>query len=288
MNIEYLKTFILLAENGSFSKTAKEMVVVQSTVSSRINELEREIGQKLFIRGKNYSELTMAGKALLEYAEKIVSLEAKAIAQANLAGDFSERLVIGTVYSMYDTHICGYIQGFMDKNPDISIRVVFGHSKTIVSGIGRGIIDVGYSYHPFNHPDYVCTLFDEDDIVFVTGSQNRKYISGIPVDKIKELPVYYSNFLYATTQSWIFPKNKLFRLDVDIGTKIIPFLSRGENYTLLPRKAVEPEIKNGSLIEIPVLEGRIPPVQHYIIYRRESKKSAAVRKWLNSYEKDRF
>ena len=68
MNIEYLKTFVLLAENGSFSKTAKEQVLVQSTVSSRISELEKEIGQKLFVRNKNYSELTLAGKALLEYA----------------------------------------------------------------------------------------------------------------------------------------------------------------------------------------------------------------------------
>lgn len=48
MNIDYLRTFLTLAENGSFSETAKEHIVVQSTVSSRIQELEKELGQSLF------------------------------------------------------------------------------------------------------------------------------------------------------------------------------------------------------------------------------------------------
>lgn len=284
MNIEYLKTFVLLAENGSFSKTAKEQVVVQSTVSSRISELEREVGQKLFVRNRNYSELTLAGKALLEYAEKIISLESKAIAQANLAGDYSEKLIIGTVYSLYDSHLCEFIPDFIEENEDVSIRVVFGHSRRIISGLSNGSIDIGYSHNPYHHPSYICMLFNEDDVIFVTGNQNKQFIHGVPVSKIKELPVYYSNFLYTTTHNWIFPKNKLFRLDIDIASKIIPFLKNGENYTFLPRKIIEPEIKNGSVIEIPVLDGKIPPVQNYIIYKKEAQKSNAVQKWLNKFE----
>lgn len=40
MNIESLETFVLLAENGNFTKTAEVQFLVQSTVSNRINELE--------------------------------------------------------------------------------------------------------------------------------------------------------------------------------------------------------------------------------------------------------
>ena len=47
MNIDYLRTFLTLAENGSFSETAKEHIVVQSTVSSRIQELEK-VGAESF------------------------------------------------------------------------------------------------------------------------------------------------------------------------------------------------------------------------------------------------
>ena len=61
MNIDYLRTFLTLAENGSFSETAKEHIVVQSTVSSRIQELEKELGQSLFIR--NYNSRLLSGQA---------------------------------------------------------------------------------------------------------------------------------------------------------------------------------------------------------------------------------
>lgn len=79
MNIDYLRTFLTLAENGSFSETAKEHIVVQSTVSSRIQELEKELGQSLFIRNYNHAELTLAGQVFLEYAKNIVELENRAI-----------------------------------------------------------------------------------------------------------------------------------------------------------------------------------------------------------------
>lgn len=43
MNIEAIETFILLAENEKFTKTAEIQYLVQSTVFNRINELEKYI-----------------------------------------------------------------------------------------------------------------------------------------------------------------------------------------------------------------------------------------------------
>lgn len=92
MDIEYLKTFLTLAENGSFSKTAKEHIIAQSTVSSRIQELEKELGQRLFIRNHNHADLTLSGQSLLEYAKKIVDLENQAIARVNLICLFTTQI----------------------------------------------------------------------------------------------------------------------------------------------------------------------------------------------------
>lgn len=141
MNIDYLRTFLTLAENGSFSETAKEHIVVQSTVSSRIQELEKELGQSLFIRSYNHAELTLAGQAFLEYAKNIVELENRAIDRIGLVGQFSERLTIGTVYAF---HKCYLVQGtrrFLEKHSDISVRIEFGHSRHIISAMHQGKID---------------------------------------------------------------------------------------------------------------------------------------------------
>ncbi len=107
MNIDYLRTFLTLAENGSFSETAKEHIVVQSTVSSRIQELEKSWG-RVFLFVATTAELTLAGQAFLEYAKNIVELENRAIDRIGLVGQFSERLTIGTVYAF---HKCYLVQG---------------------------------------------------------------------------------------------------------------------------------------------------------------------------------
>jgi hypothetical protein len=43
---------------------------------------------------------------------------------------------------------------------------------------------------------------------------------------------------------------------------------------------VERQLASGELIEIPVLDGEIPPVQYYMVYRKENVRQMAVREWL--------
>jgi LysR family transcriptional repressor of citA len=283
MNIEYLKTFITLAENGSFSKTAKEHIVVQSTVSSRIQELEREVGQRLFTRNKNYAELTLAGKALLEYAEGIVDLGSKAIDRVNLVGAFTERLVIGTVYAFHKCYMAHNITSFLKRHSEVSVRIEFGHSKHIISAIHEGKIDIGYSHHAFNHVGFRCELLTEDDIIFVSGGRNKQFAKGIALSEIRNLPVYNSNFLYSATHNKIFPKYKIFQLDVDIGENIIPCLRDSGWYTFFPKKLVQREVDDGSIIEIPILDDDVPPIKNFVIYRQDSCKTDTIRKWLQEF-----
>ena len=284
MNTEYLKTFLTLAETGSFSKTAKDHVVVQSTVSSRIRELEKEIGQRLFIRNHNYAELTLAGKALLEYAEQIVALEASAFERISLVSAFTDRLIVGSVYAFYDCYMCDNLARFMQNHNDISVRILFGHSSRIIADVSQGRIDVGYSHHAYNHPGFNCELICEDEIVLIAGGHNKQYAGGVQVDAIKDLPLYNSNFLYTTTQNWLFPKHKLFQIDMDIGAKIIPFLLQSDYYTFLPRMLILSELNDGTVTEIPVTGGKIPPVQNFIIYRHEHPKSNTIKIWMEEFK----
>ncbi|MDR1972670.1 MAG: LysR family transcriptional regulator [Treponema sp.] len=284
MNTYFLKTFITLAENGSFSKTAKELFAAQSTISKRISELERELGQKLFVRSRSYAELTLAGKALLEYAGQIIDLEDKAVEQVSLSGVFSDRLVLGSAYAFYDLYLYENIENFMQRYPDISLKLVFAHTMEIIASLRQGSIDIGYTHHPLNHPGFNCAMISEDEVILVTGGQNREYINGVPSCQINNLPVLYSNFLYTPTYTWLFPGHRQFPLDIDICHKVIPFLKRGSRYTFLPKRLVEKEIAEGSILEIPLLDGSIPPVQNYLIHKQEHPKSETIRKWIEVFD----
>lgn len=280
MNIEYLKTFLALANNGNFTKTAQNLFVAQSTVSIRIRELEKEIGKELFKRNHGMAVLTQSGKALVEYAEKMIKLESAAIEQASLAGTFTDRLLVGTVYYFYDSFIADNLEDYLEKSPDIAIRVVLGHSRKIIQSVGNDELDIGFTHHPYDHPGYYCQLFNVDKMLLITGAHNLKHRDGISVWEVKNLPILYSSFLDHTTENWIFPKQHLFALDIDVGQKIIPFLKKGDRYTFLPKKLVEKELEEGSLINIPLIGDQLPPLENYIIYKRNNKRHATICHWI--------
>ena len=61
MDINLARTFLMVAETGSFIDAARKMNVTQSTVSARIKSLEDLLGRPLFERSKNGAELTSSG-----------------------------------------------------------------------------------------------------------------------------------------------------------------------------------------------------------------------------------
>lgn len=68
MDITLLKTFIEVAQTGSFGTAAERLLVTQSTVSLRIAKLEASLGRALFTRSKAGAELTVAGSTFEQYA----------------------------------------------------------------------------------------------------------------------------------------------------------------------------------------------------------------------------
>jgi LysR family transcriptional repressor of citA len=283
MDTEYLRTFLTLAENGNFSETAKRHYVVQSAVSARIRELENEVGQKIFIRNHNHAELTPAGKILLDYAKKIIDLESMAVMDVNSTDTFSSHLIIGTVYAFYDSYMQKNVQRHIVSNPDISLKIVFGHSGKIISDVNGGFIDIGYSHHPYNNSGFCCNRLNEDDVILVTSRQNAANAHGVSFAQLKNLPMLHSNFLYAKTYELIYKPYRYFQLDIELGSKVVPYILGSKYYAFLSRKLVEAEIKDGTLIEIPISDWKMPPVQNFVIYKKNSQKISSIMEWLDQF-----
>ena len=91
MEISQLEIFLAVAETGSITKAANKLLRVPSNVSTRIQQLERELGVKLLVRDKRQSSLSADGELFLEHAQKIIDMvnDAKAFsAQGTPRGRF--------------------------------------------------------------------------------------------------------------------------------------------------------------------------------------------------------
>lgn len=280
MHTEYLRTFLSLAETGSFSRCAQSMLVAQSTVSKRIQELEVELSQTLFERGRGGVRLTAAGRALTEYAEQIVNTEERAMRRLRRADTFAGNLVLGSVYAYFDVYLGGMLKAFLERRPDISVEVRLGHTARMLAEVRRAAVDIAFTHHPLEHPELICELVEEDDVILVTDAGNGEHRAGVPYEKVRELPFVSSNFLYESTRSWLFPAGMQFQLEMDVAKHAIPFLKNSKWYTLSARRLVEGELKSGALLEIPIVNAKLPPVRYYMIRRKDGAARAEVKAWL--------
>jgi len=72
MDIDQVRTFLAVAANGSFLEAAGRLHVTQSTVSARIQNLESDLGTRLFVRNRSGATLTPSGRRFLRHAQSLV------------------------------------------------------------------------------------------------------------------------------------------------------------------------------------------------------------------------
>ena len=115
MEIRNLVTFLKVTELNSFSKAAEALDYSQSAVTVQIQQLERELGVRLFDRiGKNVS-ITQYGKNFISYARDIVSAVARAQVFASEETELTGMVQVGTLNSLCQSLCICYEQVIANK-----------------------------------------------------------------------------------------------------------------------------------------------------------------------------
>jgi DNA-binding transcriptional LysR family regulator len=126
VDLRQLQHFVAVAEDGSFTRAARRMNIVQSGISASIGGLERELGISLFSRSKQQVELTAAGRALLVEARRALSAVNAGRAAALAANEsLTGRLSIGIARAVpRQLQLARVLQQFHLANPGVSISVI--------------------------------------------------------------------------------------------------------------------------------------------------------------------
>jgi LysR family transcriptional repressor of citA len=282
MDTQALKTFLTLATYKNFTKTADALFVAQSTVTNRIIELEKEVGKQLFFRNKRSVTLTDEGETFVSYAKRIIELEDASIKDINSLNRYSNTLRIGTTNTIYECHLYPYIKAYMKAQPNHAVKVTIGHSDNLLRLLQDDLLDIIYSYLPFNKADYSCDRFTVDNLILVTNTNNAIYKDGVTKEDLVNSNYLYCNFALQEVGLFIkelFPPHFQFGFEIDNSTKLIPYLIDFNGISFLPESLARPYIEDGQLQEIKLLDFNSPKINCYRIYR----KSFDVKKSLASH-----
>lgn len=165
LNLNLYRVFYTVAKTKSFSESSRTLHISQPAISKHIQNLEYELNTLLFYRNNRGIELTPEAKALLVYVEKawnFLMLGEKQLQESKELMKGKVSIGVPTFISIY--YLNDYIKNFMEKHPNIVIKMANGSNESLLSLI------------------YQHTL----DLLVVPGNLSvTKELKTIPLDKIK-------------------------------------------------------------------------------------------------------
>ena len=142
LDVDLLKTFIAIAETGSFTRAAEDVGRTQSAVSMQMKRLEDLLGRSVFARDGRQNRLTGDGERLLDYARRIVSLNDEAII-AFTKPELSGTVRFGTPDDYADRFLPEILARFARTHPMVQVDVECRNSEHLVGMTARGEVDLG-------------------------------------------------------------------------------------------------------------------------------------------------
>lgn len=147
MELRQLNYFVKVAETENFSIAAQECLVVQSTLSQQIKQLEDDLGVQLFERiGKKVS-LTEAGRQFLPFARQTLEYAEQGRQQLqDMEGLKTGKLRIGATYGL-SVLLTKTMQRFCPQYPDIQFDVRFERADELITLLHNREIDFALTYN---------------------------------------------------------------------------------------------------------------------------------------------
>lgn len=287
VDLSQLEIFLRIAEEKSFSRAAEKMLRTQPAISIAIKRLEEDLGEPLFDRSSKAGTLTEAGKILHSYAQRMINLrdEARA-AVSELRGMHRGRLSIGANESTSLYLLPPLLVEYRRRHPEIKIEVYRNFSERIPSEVLERNLDFGFlSYDP-QHPSLQSMEVYRDELVFVVHPKH--HLARRASVTVKELgsEQFVAHNVKTPSRARIF---ELFaqhctplNISIELATleTIKDFVRRNAGVAIIPRLVVRDDVRDGTLVEVPVRGMKIEKMLR-IVFRREQSLSHAARAFLD-------
>ncbi|WP_439586935.1 LysR family transcriptional regulator [Hydrogenophaga sp.] len=146
MELRHLRCFLVVAEELHFARAAERLHIDQSPLSRTIKELEEELGARLFIRSTRSTQLTRAGRSLLEHVPRIFAAVGQArdsvkSASNGFHGQLRVALSDGTNLSRLPTLLA---RG-REEEPEVEIRLFEVPMIQHIRGLHDDLYDAGFA-----------------------------------------------------------------------------------------------------------------------------------------------
>ena len=143
IDLKWLRSFVVVAEEASFTRAATRVHVAQPGVSAQVRRLESELGQQLLDRSGRSVRLTEVGTAVLPFARAALNAVANArLAVDELAGLIRGQVTVGMVSGCALPILAELLASFHQVYPGVSIALTEQNSDRLIELLTDGQLDL--------------------------------------------------------------------------------------------------------------------------------------------------
>ena len=265
-HLSQYRIFYEVAQCGNISRAAKELYISQPAISKAISKLEDNLNTKLFVRNSRGVQLTREGNILYQHIGSAFESISRGERELKRIHDFHiGHLKIGVSNTLCKYVLLPYLKGFVEKYPHVNISIESQATNHTLEMLDAKNIDLGLIVEPKNRKGltfaplmkindiFVCTPAYLDNLHLREGEHADIFQTGniILLDRSNMSRNHIDSYM-AEHQIEV---NQL--LEVTDMTLGIEFAKIGLGISCVVKEFVKEELRNGTLIEIP-LELPIP------------------------------
>lgn len=253
MDTKDISLFLAIARLGSISRTAEQLFMSQSTVTTRLQRLERTLGYALFQRTSNGVQLTLEGQRLIPLAERLAALE-----ERMLTPESNEvpvlRILSGRAFVSVDVPAC--LKRVVRKT-SVHLKVRMGMYDDMKDALLANQVDFCFLGEPIYHPHVKQVEFAPDaiDLIVPSGHYYTHDFPGISALAAEPLVAFGRStspfrrrVMDLLARAGVFPS---VRMELDSIDGIKAMVAEGLGISFLPRRTLhDAEYKGYAIIPL--------------------------------------
>ena len=199
MKLQQLRYIWEVSRQGlNVSQAAQSLYTSQPGMSKQIRLLEEELGVEIFTRrGKHFTEITPAGKAILETSSEIIQQVDKIKSVAEEYSDQSKgALSIATTHTQCRYVLPPVIKGFIEKYPEVSLHMHQGTPMQISASAADRTADFAIATEALElYSDLIMLpCYKWNRAILVPKSHPLAEVSELTIEKLSKYPLVTYTF----------------------------------------------------------------------------------------------
>lgn len=267
MNIKQLETFYWAARLGSFTAAAERLSSTQSTVSTRVQELEQSFGVTLFDRSHRTARLTAKGKELMIFAEQLIDLMTEMQERVSAPESMSGQIRMGVAEVISVTWLPRFVKALHGRYPKFVVEFDVGLTMDLLDKLRNGALDLVLA--PLDLPGAGFVVRSLGSVQFEWMASPDLGVPSGPLESrdLRNWPIITlskESHHHAKIEEWFKGQKALFRrFDTCNSMSVIAALTTaGLGISLIPPLCYPSEIEAGKL-QIIATEPKMQPVEFF-------------------------